>query len=638
MEKKDLQAHIISRINNMEAERSVWLDEWAMCENQYEAPILIDNEWNFLPNSPLEQNIIEMEWWRRAWLITYDVKADAYTPDVQETEKAKYILDEFLDREFFYKEQKKADTMADIYGTRVFYCGLSMEVEDIYELNEQTEVSDNIGAVIYDTEKYTKNTRVKYFMTPKAISPKDLLIDDRNLRQSDFDKAEDCVMIERLAPDTFKKRYEGNKLFDQEVVAAACPIQSEQTETGKNPTRGQIILYHYYNRVTKDYWILVNKNSLLYGGIMFYTHGKLPFSVGQCYPNNGCIYGWSVPRKIRSEKGFKNDLYDNILKAARLSSSKILATSWWVTDWDIVTIPWSTSIVEFNNGIEWTKELDTRVDLRWLIEAFNIVGNEIRVNSGVDMNSPFQEQAPTLGQTEIIEENKALRNRDKDELRDFCFDRALTLTLSNIKQFAPVLLAWTKEIKDENGKVLQKIYDRPKLTIQNVKISKKGNTTIFEKDLWWEWYLELSSKTIQWDLTVRVTTSSTQNKTLMTLEKERTKEMIDNYVILSKIMWPEIEKIIPKEILGEKIKQTYGYQDKMTPTTKLAEEKKKLMEKIEQVRQLIMWQAPDNLSPTPTNENIPNWEAVPSPLWWSSPAELAWMGWVPSGRTWLWRR
>jgi hypothetical protein len=44
MEKKDLQAHIISRINNMEAERSVWLDEWAMDENQYEAPILIDNE------------------------------------------------------------------------------------------------------------------------------------------------------------------------------------------------------------------------------------------------------------------------------------------------------------------------------------------------------------------------------------------------------------------------------------------------------------------------------------------------------------------------------------------------------------------------------------------------------------------
>lgn len=637
MEKKDLQSHIIQRVNQMEAERSERLDERAMCENQYEAPILVDNEGNFLPNSPIEQNIIEMEWGRRAGLITYDIKSDAYTPNIEETEKAKYILDEFLDREFFYKEQKRADMMADIYWTRVFYCWLTAEIDTVYELNEEIEVSDNIWAEIYDTSKYTANKRVKYFMTPRALSPKDLLIDDRNLWQNDFDKCEDCIMIERLSPDTFKQRYEWNPLFDQTVVESAVPIQSENTESWKNPTRWQIILYHYYNKVCKDYWILVNKSQLLYWGIMFYAHGKLPFSVGQNYPNNGCIYWRSVPRKVRSEKWFKNDLYDNILKWARLSSSKILATSWWTTDWDIVTVPWSTSIVEFNNWIEWTKELDTRVDVRWLIEAFNIVWNEIRVNSWVDMNSPFQEQAPTLWQTEIIEENKALRNRDKDEWRDFCFDRALTFALSNIKQFAPVLLAGTKEIKDEKGKVIKKIYDRPKLTIKNVKIKKSGKTTIFEKDLWSEWYLELSPNFIQGELWVRVTTATTQNKTLMTLEKERTKEMIDNYVILSKVLWPDVEKIMTKEALGEKVKQTYWYQEKMTPTTKLAEEKKKILEKIDQVRQLINgW--PTDLASMMPNENIPNWQTVPSPLWWSSPAELATMDWVPSGRTGLWRR
>lgn len=44
-------------------------------------------------------------------------------------------------------------------------------------------------------------------MTPMAINVKDLLIDDRNLRQPDFDLAEDCVMIERLAPETYRQRY-----------------------------------------------------------------------------------------------------------------------------------------------------------------------------------------------------------------------------------------------------------------------------------------------------------------------------------------------------------------------------------------------------------------------------------------------
>lgn len=621
----------------MEAERAPWLDEWAMDENQYEAPILVDNEGNFLPNSPLEQNLAEMEGGRRSWLIVYDVKSDAFTQDVQETEKAKYILDEFLDREFFYKEQKKADMNCDIYWTRVFYCGLRMETEIVKELIEPTEIEDVIWAWFYDTKQYKDSIRVKYFMTPMSLSVKDLLIDDRNLRQPDFDKCEDCVMIERLSPDSFRQRYEGNKLFDQEVVKSSQPIQSEQSEAGKNPSRGQIILYHYFNKVTKDYGINVNKNWCLYEWILFYEHGKLPFSVSQCYPNAGCIYGRWIPRKIRSEKGFKNDLYDAILKGARLSSSKIMATTWGAIDGDIVTIPWSMSIVEFNNWIEWTKDIDTRVDLRWLVDAFNIVWNEIRVNSWVDMNSPFQEQAPTLWQTEIIEENKALRNRDKDEWRDFWLDKALTFTLSNIKQFAPRLLAWTKEIKWEDWKILKKVYERPKLTIKNVKIKKSGGSTVFEKDLGWEWYLELSPNFIQWDMSIRVTTASTQNKTLITLEKERTKEMIDNYTILSKILWPKVDSIIPIDELGEKIRQTYWYQQKMTPSTKLSEEKKKIYEKIEQVKALIDAGNQPFIQPQP-NENIPNWEVLQNTLWWSSPAELAWMGGLPGWRTWLWRR
>lgn len=66
------------------------------------------------------------------------------------------------------------------------------------------------------------------------------------------------------------------------------------------------------------------------------------------------------------------------------------------------------------------------------------------------MNAPFAEQAPTLGQTEILEENKALRQKSKDQLRDMRLDDALTKTLCNIKQFAHILLAETKEIKDSN--------------------------------------------------------------------------------------------------------------------------------------------------------------------------------------------
>lgn len=98
------------------------------------------------------------------------------------------------------------------------------------------------------------------------------------------------------------------------------------------PQRGQIILYHYFNKVKQKYGIVVNRTGLLYSGDLQYVHGKLPFSVGQCYPNSTCIYGWGVCRKLRSEKAFENDLYESTMRAARLNASKILATSGDVID------------------------------------------------------------------------------------------------------------------------------------------------------------------------------------------------------------------------------------------------------------------------------------------------------------------
>lgn len=97
-------------------------------------------------------------------------------------------------------------------------------------------------------------------MTPMALKIQDLLIDDRNFRQPDFDLAEDCVMIERLAPETFRQRYEDNKLFNQDVVKSSFPINDEQTSLQTIPSRGQIVLYHYFNKITKTYGIVVNKN------------------------------------------------------------------------------------------------------------------------------------------------------------------------------------------------------------------------------------------------------------------------------------------------------------------------------------------------------------------------------------------
>lgn len=618
--KIDLFSHILKRIHEMDSERQSgiidWITEWKVCEEQYIAPTAEDNEGNFVPNSLMEQNTIEMELWRRAGMPKFDVKPDPFTANIAEAEAAKYVLDNFLDRENFYKQQMEADQRGEIYGTRVFYTWLRMEREIVKELNAEKTVGSSPWAEFYDTNNYKENERITYFMTPMALKIQDLLIDDRNFRQPDFDLAEDCVMIERLAPETFRQRYEDNKLFNQDVVKSSFPINDEQTSLQTIPSRGQIVLYHYFNKITKTYGIVVNKNWLLYEGALTYVHGKLPFSVGQCYPNAMCICWRSTPRKLRSEKAFENDLYESTMKAARLTASKILITSWEPTE-DIITVPWTISLAKFNGGIEGTKDIDTRVDILPMLKATEIVESKKRQNTWVDINAPFQEQAPTLWQTEIIEENKAMRQRAKDTLRDMRLDDALTKTLCNIKQFAPILLATRKEIVlDDN--VIKKTYEFPKLTLKNVSVKKTKDWPVFTEDLWNIWYLELKPDTIQWNLTVRVVTPNTINKTLVALEKERVKEMIDNFILLAKIVWLErVEEYVPLKDIMDKMTQVYGYSRDMTPSTKLAEKKKALYDQIKSIRDMIK----------AAQEWIPWMEW----MWWGQPwMEAMWWMW------WMW--
>ena len=81
--------------------------------------------------------------------------------------------------------------------------------------------------------------------------------------------------------------------------------------------------------------------------------------------------------------------------------------------------------------------------------VINQLKEDIRTNTGIDMNSVFEPPAQQLGTVEIIEENKTIRNKSIDELLDFTYDTAFTKTLNNIAVFAPVLMQSKKQIKDK---------------------------------------------------------------------------------------------------------------------------------------------------------------------------------------------
>ena len=59
------------------------------------------------------------------------------------------------------------------------------------------------------------------------------LFDDRAMRQSDFDLAEDCVMIEFITKKLLNKDIIGIQWFNQEAIKNAVPTDIEESIYGR---------------------------------------------------------------------------------------------------------------------------------------------------------------------------------------------------------------------------------------------------------------------------------------------------------------------------------------------------------------------------------------------------------------------
>lgn len=626
---EDTLTFVIKRFNEMDAERCAWLPEWHMCDLQYEAPIIVDNNGKIIVNCQLEQSLIEMEEGRREGMPTYDVKPDPYTADIAQTESAKYILDAFLDRENFYKELLLADQNGDKYGTEILFCGIRIETE-IIKVPVDQEVEDKPWVVLYGLKKKMKDeVRENYFMTPANVPIRYFWVDDKAFYQSDFDKAEDCIMLEKLSKEVFYQRYKNNSIYNQETVDAASLTQNADPAYGQSPALGMIEVYHYFNKTTKQYAIVVNKEMLLLDTFMMYKHGKLPFSVGQRFPNVGCIYGFSIPRKVRVWKGYKNNIVQSIIDGARLNSGKIVVSAEDPTDGEMEITPGEISLMKFTGGISSTQTIDTRVDINGSIAALKIIDDEVRKDTGIDQSAPIWPQANTLGQTEIIEENKALRQRTSDQLRDHFLDRALTLTLSNIAQFAPHLLKEWVKVKDDEGKEITQISKRPMIQIENVTIKKKNGTITIIEDYGNYGYLELNPKTLDGQLGIRITTPSTWNKVLSSLQKDKAEEMVNTYAKMVEIFWPQVlqQKLPPDEII-DAYKQAYNISENMTPKTKKSLEKKEAIAYANKVKQFINWTPEQNEQPNIQNPQEVMQTTAETVGWGGMPQQGGMSGWV----------
>lgn len=577
---------VLKRFDDMKSARQQFDTEWDLCDEQYDAPVLWDaNKNEYVLNSRMEQNFTEMYVGRTSDSLIYDVTPDTYDVSQEQLERNRYILDYYLDKECFYDEYSYWRQSKARYGTWLFKCTLRNDFERKYELAKQT-IDWERGDGIYSQNKLQETSVEKWFFTPQNMKIRHLFIDDRILNQPKFELAEDCVEIEVYTEDYFKELYSMIPGVDKSQVASVKAIMNEDAAYGLNNITGHVIVYRYYNRVTKELRIFANREHELLDMKMLYKFSWLPFAIAQHYPDDQCLYGIGVCKKLRSEKVHENNLSNYMMNAAKLSSMKVFRgtnnTSF--VEWYPQLYPGEVNLLNFTSSVEQVSEVDMRVDMNGIMAWLDYINERKRENTNDDLKSPFEASDATLWQTEIKEQNKSIRYQAVDEKMYFALDRALTMTLSNIQQFAPIVLATYENVK---GKKIRK--KRPQIQLKNVKINRRNNT--IEEDYGNYGMLELSPETIGWESLVRIITPSTYNRVQKTIEKNKAKELLESYSTFLWVawqLWPEelqgVLDAYPLEKVIEKFKQSFGHDDDtFIADTKKAKQRKKNKKRVKEI-------------------------------------------------------
>lgn len=186
------------------------------------------------------------------------------------------------------------------------------------------------------------------------------------------------------------------------------------------------------------------------------------------------------------------------------------------------------NIWKFAGNQDTVKQFELDGNIQSQANLLTILDDQIIQDSGQNLKAPYSSPANTATEIEVIEENKAIREKTMDELRDQAIQGILDQVFKNIRQFAPALLK--KEIKQKRGKkeITVKI-EYPLIKVPNVSINKKAKKgeSIFVEDYGKFGFFELTPQTLKHEMTVKIVTPSTKSN-LKTLEKNAVTQYIVN--------------------------------------------------------------------------------------------------------------
>lgn len=597
------------RFSDMRAKKEPFNALFTEYELQETAISYYDNQWSLQVQVPLEQNLTEIYMWRTNWKLVYDIIPD-WQADIEELQPAKYTLAFYLDwnqKNNFWKENKDFRQNKATYGTWIWYTWIRSYKDYRYEIREEADIQS--WTDLLNPKNFDKLTNETWFFFPKSIHPKDFYPDDACYGQTDIQNARDCVFKEKLSYMEFQMRYWENKAFINIDKVISWTDENPKNLNDTSVSQDEIIVYHFFDRITKKYLIVVNESILVYNWLYLYNDWKLPFVSVQHYTNNNCIWGRWIPHRIGYLKAYKSEILQDILVWAEMWSGVNLITwnddeigqDWqvwgrWVNIWR--TTWWADRVQQIN----------TQPNLPYFTNVLAILDDLIVQDTGDNPRAPIETGEKTLGQTEIREANKAVRQSSVDENYNIGLDEALTMTLDRIKQFAPSLLS--EKIKDSEWKVIKTIF--PQIRIDWYEVKKEEWKQVIVENLGKYGYFELKPGVVQW-VWVKVVTSSS-NSMLPILERQRVTEYVNNLLTIWQLAQfdPTIAQKLQESINFDELMSwmwdAYGYDTKLKANTekdKIAEKNKK---KILELKEKL----------TLTNNPIPNED-----IWQNNPQVTA---------------
>lgn len=617
--------HVRKRLSKMREARQPYEEQRTLNQDQTEATSR-EEEDKFYPNTKLEQAIIEMRLWGRAWDVVIDVEPDQHEPNEKEATIAKHILYKFMHEEKFHKTLRQRRHDKAITWTGVLRCWISHFITCEIQKND-IKIKPQIGNGFYEKKGKKKVYHENRQFLPTNLALSSFFIDENAINQPNFERAVDCIMCEYWTKEEMIHRRGDVPWVDKEALERLENKTENDPERGEVSPDGRVTLYHYFNRLTKDWIIMGNETEIIYKSEYEYECDWLPFVVCQQHPRNNCIYGIGEPEMVSALKAAKNATRQAIIDGVMLSSGKMLlvGNSWELVDSvDSQARVYSGAITmkEVTNSVEQYKEVDTRIDLNPMSVLLDLIDNEVRIATWIDMKAPFEVSEQNLWQTEIKEENKTIRLKSIDELEDFAIGEALTISLNNLIKFAPTLKKSKKEI-DVNGNISEVVSDYT-IQIPNVRIDKKKG--YIEEDLGEYGELEFTDDLVKGKVKVRVITSSTSNNRLTVLEKNKVKELGEIISTAEQIYWPDlVMEQAPFDFFRQKVMSAYGYGDKDTQAkSKKQQTKEKNAKMLQMIKEL--WQSFTQLSQDAIQPQV-QW--TPQAVQWAgkeaqTPATVLW--------------